>query len=342
MQNDIILRSRAKDRQARKLSLSDIISNPYLKLRTRVVRASTPSGSLGMLGKTVVVTGATSGIGLATAKELARRSAFVIGTGRSAERCRAAESKIKSEIPDAEIAYVARDLSSLEQVRGLADDIRRLIKDSGRNCLDVLINNAGTVSSYYVSTADGYELQFAVNHLAPFLLTNELMPLLKSAPSARVITVSSGSHYRTRIRWNDIFMRKHYNCLMAYKQSKLANVLFTCGLNRRLGSSSTVRAFAADPGLVRTDIGLKGTSGIERWVWSKRCRGGESPDKAAVAIAFLACEPSIQNSEHVYWKDCKPLVPSKYARNATEAAMLWDYSERLCGISDPASEKPVG
>jgi NAD(P)-dependent dehydrogenase (short-subunit alcohol dehydrogenase family) len=126
-------------------------------------------------------------------------------------------------------------------------------------------------------------------------------------------------------------MRRHYNCLLAYKQSKLANVLFTAELNRRLGSSSSVRAFAADPGLVHTGIGLKGTAGIERWVWSKRSRGGDSPEKPAKAIAFLASDASIRQSEHIYWKDCRPVKPSRYAQNPAEAARLWEYSEKLCG-----------
>jgi NAD(P)-dependent dehydrogenase (short-subunit alcohol dehydrogenase family) len=232
----------------------------------------------------------------------------------------------------------------VEQVRKLAEDIKKLAcgefaeksyQDTreGKPYLDVLINNAGTVSSWYVSTPDGFELQFAVNHLAPFLLTHELMPLLEASPTARVITVSSGSHYRTRIHWKDVFMRKHYSCLMAYKQAKLANVMFCTELNRRLGSlGSAVRAFAADPGLVHTDIGLKGTAGIERWVWSRRSNGGDPPEKPAKALTYLACEPSLQKTAHVYWKDCRPLKPSKYSQNSNEAARLGNCRKSCAGL----------
>lgn len=285
-----------------------------------------------MKGKTVIITGSTSGIGLATAMELANRGAFVIGVGRSQSRCQQAEQVIRSTCHDARVAFLIADLSSLKQVRELAKSIRQKVKEEGNGYIDVLVNNAGTVSSWYVSTVDGFELQFAVNHLAPFLLTNELLPLLKEAPSGRVITVSSGSHYRTKINWKDVMMRKHYNCLMAYKQSKLANVLFCTELNRRLGLDATVQAFAVDPGLVNTEIGFKGTTGIARWIWKKRSNSGIEPAVAAASIAYLASEPLVQNSRKVYWKDCEPQQPSKYSQQEDVALRLWELSERMCGM----------
>jgi len=287
---------------------------------------------INMKGKTVVITGFTSGIGLATAKVMARNGAFVIGVGRSESRCRQAEKIIKSEYPESKVSYLIADLSSLKQVRELACNIKKLAEKEGNGIINVLINNAGTFSSWYVSTSEGFELQFAVNHLAPFLLTHELLPLLQKAPAARIITVSSGSHYRTRIHWNDIMLRKHYNCLLAYKQSKLANVLFTIELNRRLGQNSNVRAYAVDPGLVNTDIGLKGTVGIARWIWKKRSRGGVPPERPAQSIAFIAGEPSIQDRTEVYWKDCKPMKPSRYSQKPEAALRLWEISAKICGI----------
>ena len=181
-------------------------------------------------------------------------------------------------------------------------------------------------------TADGFELQLAVNHLAPFLLTHELLSLLRAAPAGRVITVSSGSHYRTRMNWTDLQLRKRYGGLRAYKQTKLANVLFTAELNRRLGSRSTIRAFAADPGLVNTEIGLKGTSGLARWVWSRRRLGGASPAEGAATSVYLASEPDVQWSEEIYWRDCQPRTPSGNARRADDARRLWELSEKMCGI----------
>ena len=284
--------------------------------------------------KTIVITGATSGIGLAAAKELALKGAYVIGTGRSAERCRSAEQEVRSICPDAKITYLAADLSSLSEVRRLASDIREILAKDGFLNLDVLINNAGAVSSWYISTVDGFELQFAVNHLAPFLLTHELLPLLDRSQEGTVICVSSGSHYRTRLRWDDIMLRKHYNTLLAYKQTKLANVLFATELNRRLAASgSSIKAFALDPGLVNTDIGFKGTSGVVKMVWQLRSKGGTPPEVPAHSIAHLALDPAPRLTGKVYWKDCRPKEPSSYSQKSDAAKRLWELSERMCGIT---------
>jgi NAD(P)-dependent dehydrogenase (short-subunit alcohol dehydrogenase family) len=286
-----------------------------------------------LAGKTMVITGATAGIGRAVLSALAARGAYVIGVGRSPERCRETKQAILAEVPGARIDFAVADLSSQRQVRDLADTIRQYVESSGGGKIDALVNNAGTVSSWYMATEDGYELQFAVNYLAAFLLTHELMPLLEQAPSARIVMVSSGSHYRTRMHWKDVMYRKGYRCLMVYKQSKLANVLFSAELNRRLGNGSRIRAFAADPGLVNTQIGLKGTSGIEKWVWHRRMNGGVSPAEGAEIVVFLATDPSVDGSHEVYWKDCQPMPPSRQARRTEEAARLWALSERLCGIT---------
>lgn len=284
-------------------------------------------------GKIVVLTGATSGIGLATSIQLASAGAFVLGVGRSEDRCRIAGETVRKTCCNAKIFYLVADLSSIKQIKELAVKIKDKLIQEGKSHVDALINNAGTVSSWYKSTEDGFELQFAVNHLAPFLLTHELLPLLAAASESRVITVSSGSHNRTKMNWKDILLRKHYNCLAAYKQSKLANVLFCTEFNRRLGPASGITAFAIDPGLVNTQIGFKGTSGIVRWVWQKRSHSGIDPANAAASIVFLAGEPSLSNTTQVYWKECKPLKPSSYSQREDEALRLWELSEKMCGIS---------
>lgn len=285
------------------------------------------------LDKIIVITGATSGIGLATAKEMAGKGAYVIAAGRSEERCLKAEDEIRQTFPHAKVHYLTADLSSLSEVKILASKIREKLSADGLNRIDVLINSAGTVSSWYVSTVDGFELQFAVNHLAPFRLTYELMPLLRQSQKGTVIAVSSGSHYRTKIHWRDILLRKRYNCLLAYKQSKLANVIFATELNRRLiQSGSPIRAFAADPGLVNTDIGLKGTSSIVKRVWKMRSSRGTPAEQPAHAIAYLASEPSVHRTGEVYWKDCTPLKPSRYSQLEEVGSRLWELSERMCGI----------
>ena len=261
------------------------------------------------------------------------KGSYVIGSGRSEERCSSAEQEIKGICPDAKVSFLAADLSSLAEVRRLASDIRETLAKAGYSHLDVLINNAGAVSSWYISTVDGFELQFAVNHLAPFLLTHELLPLLERSQAGTVICTSSGSHYRTRLRWNDIMLRKHYNTLLAYKQTKLANVLFVTELNSRLAASgSDIKAFALDPGLVNTDIGFKGTSGIARMVWRFRSRGGTPPEVPARCMAYLALDPAPRATGKIYWKDCMPKEPSAYSQRPDVAKRLWELSERMCGI----------
>jgi NAD(P)-dependent dehydrogenase (short-subunit alcohol dehydrogenase family) len=198
--------------------------------------------------------------------------------------------------------------------------------------LDGLVNNAGTVPYWFTQTAEGFETQWAVNHLAGFLLTVELLPLLEAAPWARVVTVSSESHFNTRLNWGDIQLRRHYDCLLAYQQTKLANVLFTAELNRRLGPKSTVRAFAVDPGLVQTEIGYKGNPGIVGWVWSKRASAGISAEESGRDVAYLVAEPSIQGSGDVYWKARAPKKPSREALDEKSARRLWEMSARMCGI----------
>lgn len=277
--------------------------------------------------KVAVITGATAGIGLAAAIECAKKGLAIIGIGRSIERCSTAKQTILQACPDANVTYLLCDLSSQAAIRSLAADIR-----ARANAIDVLINNAGTVSSWFMTTEDGIELQFAVNHLAGFLLTNELLPCLKNAPQGRVVTVSSGSHYGAKLDFSDLQMRKRYNCLQAYKRVKLCNVLFTVELNRRLGANSSVRAFAADPGLVKTQIGLKGTGGMVKWFWKMRMSGGVEPCVPGRALAFLATDPKAFDNRAPYWYNGKPKNPNRYALDENAGTMLWEASQRLCMI----------
>jgi retinol dehydrogenase 12 len=281
----------------------------------------------------IVLTGATSGIGLAAARKLAG-SALVLGIGRSAERCRAAEQLIHDTVPEARFTCLTADLSSQQQIHTLVPQIEETLREHGCKKVDVLINNAGMVTNWYTATEDGYETQFAVNHLAPFLLTHLLLPLLQAAPAARVLTTSSNSHRAGRIHWNDVMLERRYNTLRAYQQSKLANVMFSYEFNRRFARSSPMRAYAIDPGLVNTRIGLKGTSGLVRWIWEKRRKRGVDPAQGARTLIHVAMDPSVQGSAEIFWKDCHPINPSGRAQSKEEAARLWELSERLCGISN--------
>lgn len=287
--------------------------------------------NIDLSGKTFVVTGATSGIGFATAEMLARRGAAVIGVGRSAERCRQSEAYLRRLSEGAPVHYLLADLSVQSEVLRLAAEIRRQLAEDGAAALDGLVNNAATFTYWLSLTPDGIETQWAVNHLAAFALTRQLLPLLLAAPSARVVTVSSDSHYSARLDWDDLQLRRRYNALRAYGNTKLANVLFTLELNRRLGENASVRAFAADPGLVKTDIALKGNPAVARWVWKLRRSGGVPPEQAARGIVSLLAEPDLGGVGEVYWKDGRPKRPSRRALDLEAAGRLWQVSEQMCG-----------
>ncbi|MGM0401713.1 MAG: SDR family NAD(P)-dependent oxidoreductase [Chloroflexota bacterium] len=285
-----------------------------------------------MMGNTYVVTGTTSGIGLALVEQLLEQGCDVIGVARSPERCAREEKRLRAAYPETRVTYVVADLSIQAEVRKAAREIESVLSRWGVKALDGLVNNAGTFTSRRELTPEGFETQWAVNHLAPFLLTHELLPLLERSSDARVVTVSSESHYRTRLRWKDIQLLEYYNPLRAYKQTKLANVLFTAQLNRRLGPDSSVHAVAADPGVVNTDIGQKTQCRLVRWVWALRRRMGVSPARAAAGIAKLLFDPSLPGTPAIYWKHGKPKRPNPYALNEEHARRLWKISARMTGV----------
>lgn len=282
--------------------------------------------------KTYVVTGTTSGIGLALVEQLLERRCSVIGVARSPERCAREEERLHVAYPGARVTYVVADLSIQAEVRKAAKEIVEILSTWGKKALDGLVNNAGTFTSRREMTPEGFETQWAVNHLAPFLLTHELLPLLERSFDARVVTVSSESHYRTRLRWEDIQLLERYNPLRAYKQTKLANVLFTAELNRRLGPDSSVRAVAADPGVVDTGIGEKAQCRLVRWFWALRRRMGVPPAQAAAGIARLLFDPLLPDTRAIYWKHGEPKRPNPYALNEEHARRLWEISARMTGI----------
>lgn len=282
-----------------------------------------------MAEKTVVITGATSGIGLAIAQSMARAGAFVIGVGRSVDRNRAAEQRILADFSRARVAYLLADLSEQNQVRRLAGEIAALFKSEGFSAMDVLVNNAGVYLSRKTITSDGVEMTFAVDHLAGFLLTHDLWPLLITSDDPRVITMSSYAHKTTWMNLKRIANPRPYFSLLAYKRAKLCNVLFTQALNRR---SPQVKAMAVDPGLVNTGIAAKGGKGISSWVWGWHRHQGVKPDVPAEVILQLAADPDLDLATGTYYKEGEPHIPSRKAQDAKLAEGLWTLSCRLTGI----------
>jgi NAD(P)-dependent dehydrogenase (short-subunit alcohol dehydrogenase family) len=281
--------------------------------------------------RSVVVTGCTSGIGQALANYLAARGSFVIGIGRDAGKCAAAERDIKAKHPAGLGRVVTADLSTLSEVRRAADDIQKELATQGKSSLDALVNNAGVFSSWYITTSEGFELQFAVNQLAPFALTHFLMPALQQSNSGRVVTVSSGSHQGAKLRWNDLQRSRRYSGLAAYQSTKLMNLLFTLELSRRLETTPHMQAYAADPGLVATDMGFKGTDFIGKSVWAWRKRQGRTPEESAPGLAFLVNE-NPPPAWSLYWLDGKPITPSRLAQDNQVAQRLWKELGRMTGI----------
>jgi NAD(P)-dependent dehydrogenase (short-subunit alcohol dehydrogenase family) len=278
--------------------------------------------------KTVVITGATSGIGFAVCRELAASDYSIIGVGRCEENCKKALEQIKQDCPDAPIAFFSGDLSRQAEVLRVSNEIKEYIEAKCNGQLYGLINNAGCVRSYYMTTEDGYEHQFAVNHLAGFLLTYNLMEYLIKC-KGRILLTSSASHKRMKMRWRDIMFKHGYNPLLAYKQSKLANMLFVYGLNDRFANRG-VSAFGIDPGLVKTDIGFKNTSEIVKIIWKLRHKKGVSAGIPAKIYLFLLNQA---DSPKGLYYDMSGKAAFSRQVNRENADRLWALSGQLCGVN---------
>ena len=251
--------------------------------------------------------------------------------GRDEERNRAALDLLRSET-SAELRCFTADLASQQAVRVLAEQLgRALIEDD--LAVGALVHSAGVYSSRRVVTADRVELTMAVNHLAPFLLTHELLPLLVRSAPTRVLVVSSNSHRGASLDPDRFANPPLYNGLRAYQQSKLANVLFVRELSRRVERSG-IGAFAVDPGLVNTMIGAKHSGAASRIVWQCRRRLGTTPDVPARPIAALANATIGTGESGTYWKDGRQLRPGARALDDGLALALWHASCDQCGIPD--------
>ena len=276
---------------------------------------------------TIVITGATSGIGLEVVRLLANEGCQIIGIGHSQENCEKADKNIKSTNPQAKLKWFTAELLQQREVLKVAGEIRNWLDENSNGELYSLINNAGCARSWYMTTEDGYEHQFALNYLAGFLLTHELIPyLLKS--KGRVIMTSSQSHKGIKVHWNDVMLTNGYNPLIAYKQSKLCDVLLAKGLNDIYGESG-IHAYAVDPGLVKTDIGNK-TAGIVDFVWKFRKLGGVDPKVPAQTYHYLCTQEDAPESLYYYLSK-----EQKFSKEVTSenAARLFELSKKLCGIT---------
>lgn len=283
-----------------------------------------------MEGKICLITGGSDGIGYAAALELARVGATVVIAGRNAEKTEAAAASIRREASNPSVSSLLADLSSQREVRRLALEVREQLPR-----LDVLLNNAGAIFLSRQTSVDGIEMTFALNHLGYFLLTTLLLDLLEASAPARIINVSSSSHYSTgNFRLDDLPRPGNGRSYQAYGRSKLCNVLFTYELARRLeGSGVTVNAL--HPGLVRTRIarnnGILGR--VANLFIGVR---GVNATKGAETLVYLASSPDVETVTGKFFIDCRAMPSSQLSYDADLAADLWDLSERL--TADSATE----
>ncbi len=276
-----------------------------------------------MSGKTCLVTGATSGIGEVTARELAARGAAVVLVGRNRGKCEASAERIRAETGGGDVQWLVADLSSRDEVRRLAREVRERFPR-----LDVLVNNAGAMFAPRRETVDGVEMTWALNHLAYFLLTDLLLDTLKASAPARVVNVASDAHRMVPgIDFDDPEGKTRYRPFRAYGQSKLANILFTFELARRLEGTG-VTANCLHPGFVATNFTTG--KGWLYWVMRQAARVvALGPEDGAKTSVFLASAPEVEGVTGAYFSKCKPARPRAAALDASAARRLWDLSETM-------------
>lgn len=279
-----------------------------------------------MKQKTCIITGATSGIGLGIARGLASQDLEVILIGRDPAKGSAVMERLRSETGNSSVHYFNVDLCAQKQIRSTGEEISHRFP-----VIDVLINNAGVWTSRCEFTEDRIEKQFAVNHLAYFLMTHLLYGNIAASGDGRIINIGSDSHKYGKINFDDFNLERSYHGLKAYGQSKLANLLFTYELHR-LKKHDHISVYCVQPGLVKTDIGVKHTNPFHSLMWKLRRLGGMTPDEAARTAVYLATSPEASGKSGMYWDNFKPKPSSSRSRNQQDASRLWKMSEHLCGI----------
>jgi len=281
-----------------------------------------------MKDRICVITGATDGIGKAAVCSLALQGAKLLLHGRDPEKGIRAVAEVKARSGNPAVEFLQADFSSLAQVRHLAG---MLAERAPR--IDVLINNAGGIFGRRALSQDGYEMTLAVNHLAPFLLTHLLVEQLKSGGPARIVTTASNAHRRARIPFDDLQSTRGYSPMGVYGMSKLANILFTRALAKRLQGTS-VTATAVHPGFCRTGFGRDlQASPIVKGIFRVASLFARSAEKGAETVVYLASSPEVQGASGGYYFDCKPIAPSAAAQDEAAAERLWQVSEQLVGIA---------
>jgi NAD(P)-dependent dehydrogenase (short-subunit alcohol dehydrogenase family) len=280
-----------------------------------------------MNGKTCLITGATSGIGRAAARRLAQSGATVVGVGRDQKRCIEAAADIGGISGNPDVEFLLADLSDQVQVRQLVEEFQ-----SKYSRLDVLINNAGAFFLKRKVSAQRYEMTWALNHLSYFLLTNLLLEQIIQCKPARIVNVSSGSHYRGKIHFADLNLSKGYNGWKAYSQSKLANILFTYELVRKVEDKS-IAINCMTPGMVATRIGQNTGPVLRHLVRFVQSMSGKTPEEGAETIIYLASAEKAGALRGKFFREGKSVRSSEISYDEDIASRLWQQSARMVGMS---------
>jgi NAD(P)-dependent dehydrogenase (short-subunit alcohol dehydrogenase family) len=278
-----------------------------------------------MKNKTVIITGASSGIGKVTALELARKGAQVVMVSRDAARGNATLAEIKKETNNPQVFFLPCDLSRMANVKHLALEIQ-----SRYEKIDVLINNAGMLPGKFTLTPEGYELSWATNYLSGFLLTNLLWQQLLNADAARIINVSSEAHRLGQIDINQLPTAKNYSSFTAYCDSKLANILFTYELAHRL-ELTNITANCLHPGIIASNFGTT-SFGLLKWVFKLGRPFMQSVHKGAETLIYLAASPEVAGVTGKYFKNKKQVKSGKETYNTALAKRLWRFSAGQTGL----------
>jgi len=276
-----------------------------------------------MDGKVVVVTGASSGIGRATALELARRGARVLLVGRTPDRCQAALAAVR-DVGRADCDVIQGNLASLAGIRAVAAEVLARTER-----LDVLVNNAAAVFVRRTTTPDGYEGTFALNYLSYFLLTGLLLPLLRKSVPARIVSVASEGHRYFRLDLDDLQNQRRYSTMRVYGQSKTAGILWNVELARRLDGSG-ITANILHPGAIRSNLG-QGNGPVLDVLQRLATWFMKTPEQGAATSVYLATSPEVEGISGRYFVNCREKKPARHAVDPATARRLWEISEDLAG-----------